>query len=502
VDNCQGDKMKKLISGFSDSLLKSSLTVILFFSLVNCSQNKFKEMEQVPVEKASDENPSSGIPNNSNSTGSFGGNSNSPLGSNNNISFNPSTIGGSNNSSLAGGNSGNTGNTVINDSSVVGTSTCLKPKVALFSASQITTSSAVIGGSIEPNNHSSYYYFDYGASPSFGSNTAPISIGSSPGKQEKSAAVTSLKVNTKYYYRIVATNECGSSYSDTGTFTSGLNATSFDVRGTMSGSLSAYQVKVDMSFDTQDVTKKGGYYLFAIVNSTILVCVNGCTTGEWTKWTGSAGSAAWSFAGLKAPLSGSNDGSLRNIFNFSGDVTALGGLELYAGYGIGNTEAEAIADMVNFRSSKFSNGRYLKVTTVPYQYRSISINGPSNSSPGSLSNYNLNAYIYPDYRDYGQAGYFFVVAHDPSNNYVIYRFNSSKGVYEWVAWDKNVNSLSDKYYKYDSAIKNEVFNIIKGDVTPYKGWTVYVGYGLGSSASAAAQDLMNNGKLSAAWILN
>ncbi len=95
------------------------------------------------------------------------------------------------------------------------------PTVVTGTASAVSQTSAILGGSVNPNGGEvSECELEYGTSTSYGSSTscspAPGS-GSSP--VAVSASITSLAANTTYHFRIVATNAGGTSKGSDQTFT-------------------------------------------------------------------------------------------------------------------------------------------------------------------------------------------------------------------------------------------------------------------------------------------
>jgi hypothetical protein len=64
-------------------------------------------------------------------------------------------------------------------------------------------------GKVNPEGAETKYYFEYGATESYGSKTAEASTGSGTGNVEVSKTIASLASNTKYHYRLVATNSNG-----------------------------------------------------------------------------------------------------------------------------------------------------------------------------------------------------------------------------------------------------------------------------------------------------
>jgi len=95
----------------------------------------------------------------------------------------------------------------------------LPPKVSTGSATSVTSTSATLNGTVNPNGASTTYYFQYGTTTSYGSNTSSTSAGSGSSGVSASASVSGLSSNTTYHYRLVASNSAGTSYGGDRTFT-------------------------------------------------------------------------------------------------------------------------------------------------------------------------------------------------------------------------------------------------------------------------------------------
>jgi phosphodiesterase/alkaline phosphatase D-like protein len=89
-------------------------------------------------------------------------------------------------------------------------------------ASEITSVSASLNGSFDPNNEETHYYFEWGPDSSYG-NSTPLTLGWStgdpPGPTSAAAVIEGLSAFTKYHYRIVAENGTGTSYGEDHTLT-------------------------------------------------------------------------------------------------------------------------------------------------------------------------------------------------------------------------------------------------------------------------------------------
>jgi hypothetical protein len=86
------------------------------------------------------------------------------------------------------------------------------PTATTGSAGSITSSSARLEGTVNPNGDSTIYYFQYGASMSYGSSTSSTGAGSGTGDISVRADLSGLASSSTYHYRIVATNGSGTSY--------------------------------------------------------------------------------------------------------------------------------------------------------------------------------------------------------------------------------------------------------------------------------------------------
>jgi hypothetical protein len=93
------------------------------------------------------------------------------------------------------------------------------PTVTSGSAASIGEREATLQGTVNPEGVETKYYFEYGITESYGSKTAEASAGSGTSSVEVSKTITGLTANTKYYYRLVATNSNGTTDGTNQTFT-------------------------------------------------------------------------------------------------------------------------------------------------------------------------------------------------------------------------------------------------------------------------------------------
>jgi len=93
------------------------------------------------------------------------------------------------------------------------------PTASTNVATAITRTSAVLGGSVDPNNAQTTYWFEYGSTQSFGSVSAFGAAGNGADSLAVSVQVSSLTAQTKYYFRLNAQNNYGTIAGATQSFT-------------------------------------------------------------------------------------------------------------------------------------------------------------------------------------------------------------------------------------------------------------------------------------------
>jgi hypothetical protein len=76
-------------------------------------------------------------------------------------------------------------------------------------AGSVTSSSATVSGTVNPNGDATMYAFQYGTTSGFGHETTLTSAGSASTPFTVSASITGLTSGTTYHYRIVALNGSG-----------------------------------------------------------------------------------------------------------------------------------------------------------------------------------------------------------------------------------------------------------------------------------------------------
>ena len=84
-----------------------------------------------------------------------------------------------------------------------------KPLVETKRPTAITSIGATLNSTVNPEGEETKYWFEYGTTESYGTSTAKVSIGSGTKTLEESKALTALPKDTKYHYRVVASNASG-----------------------------------------------------------------------------------------------------------------------------------------------------------------------------------------------------------------------------------------------------------------------------------------------------
>jgi YD repeat-containing protein len=94
------------------------------------------------------------------------------------------------------------------------------PTVSTGLATKVTSHSATLNGTVNPNGLSTTYYFEWGTTMAYGnkSPSTPASVGSGWDNVTVSTNLTGMTLNTTYHYRIVATNSSGISNGSDMTF--------------------------------------------------------------------------------------------------------------------------------------------------------------------------------------------------------------------------------------------------------------------------------------------
>jgi hypothetical protein len=98
----------------------------------------------------------------------------------------------------------------------------VKPSVTTLGVTNATTSAATLQGTVNPNANPTSFYFEYGATPSYGAVTPAQDAGNGTNSIPLSSAVTGLTSGQIYYYRAVASNSFGVAYGSDQSFFTGI----------------------------------------------------------------------------------------------------------------------------------------------------------------------------------------------------------------------------------------------------------------------------------------
>ncbi len=80
------------------------------------------------------------------------------------------------------------------------------PQLRTGDAQHVSETSALLAGSVDPRGTATTYYFQYGTTTAYGSQTPAVSAGEGATAVKVSQPVTGLQLGTTYHYRLVATS--------------------------------------------------------------------------------------------------------------------------------------------------------------------------------------------------------------------------------------------------------------------------------------------------------
>lgn len=96
------------------------------------------------------------------------------------------------------------------------------PLATTTAATSVTATAATLNGTVNPNGLATTYYFQWGTTTSYGTNTTSASAGSGTSTLSFSEPITGLITGTTYHFRIVATNADGTTYGSDMSFSPGM----------------------------------------------------------------------------------------------------------------------------------------------------------------------------------------------------------------------------------------------------------------------------------------
>ena len=142
-----------------------------------------------------------------------------------------------------------------------------KPTVTTQAAGSVVATTATLNGSVNPNGSSTTYHFDYGTTTSYGSQSPAVdaSAGSGSSAVAESTSLSGLAPNTTYHFRLVATNEGGTSTGSDLSFTTGdkpsvttaAASSVLDTTATLNGSVTPNRLSTTYHFEYGTTTSYG-----------------------------------------------------------------------------------------------------------------------------------------------------------------------------------------------------------------------------------------------------
>jgi hypothetical protein len=93
------------------------------------------------------------------------------------------------------------------------------PSATTGSPSDVGLSRATLTGTVDPNGEATTYYFEYGTTSTYGTQTSPANVGSGTTAVGVHQAIFGLSPNTTYHYRLVTKNSAGTTNGSDQTLT-------------------------------------------------------------------------------------------------------------------------------------------------------------------------------------------------------------------------------------------------------------------------------------------
>ena len=97
--------------------------------------------------------------------------------------------------------------------------TTTPPAATTGAPSKVTRSTATVAGDVNPKGQPTTYYFRYGTTTAYGTQTAPANAGAGTGQVGIHGTLVNLAPKTTYHYQLVAQNAGGTSFGSDQTLT-------------------------------------------------------------------------------------------------------------------------------------------------------------------------------------------------------------------------------------------------------------------------------------------
>ena len=102
-----------------------------------------------------------------------------------------------------------------------GTALAATPTTTTGAAGAVTSNSARLNGSVDPNGQATTYYFEYGTTSDYGERTGDAGAGSGTAPVSAEGLASGLSPQTTYHYRLVAQNATETTRGPDRTFATG-----------------------------------------------------------------------------------------------------------------------------------------------------------------------------------------------------------------------------------------------------------------------------------------
>src|SRR5262245_16418099 len=101
---------------------------------------------------------------------------------------------------------------------LTGAASAASPAAVTGGVTNVSTTSARLTGSVDPNSEATSWYFEFGPTSGYGTRTATQSAGSGANPTNVATNISGLAVATTFHYRVVAMNASGTTLGADRTF--------------------------------------------------------------------------------------------------------------------------------------------------------------------------------------------------------------------------------------------------------------------------------------------